>query len=93
MKDKKHLVQLILAIITFTVLLIFVVNHLHIAFTALIPVFGAFIGLFIGCFLLLVVDPKQVPDDVVPLESAGRRLFAVKSKVEKTDSKKQNKEM
>ena len=31
-----------------------------IAFTALIPVFGAFIGLFIGCFLLLVVDPKQV---------------------------------
>ena len=30
MKDKKHLVQLILAIITFTVLLIFVVNHLHI---------------------------------------------------------------
>ena len=22
--------------------------------------FGAFIGLFIGCFLLLVVDPKQV---------------------------------
>ena len=148
-----------------------------IAFTALIPVFGAFIGLFIGCFLLLVVDPKQVlwfvllffilqfienyfiypklvggdinlpaiwvllaviaggdlmgvvgmfifiplvsvlyayfrsivyrrikkreinvddkqvPDDVVPLESAGRRLFAMKSKVEKTDSKKQNKEM
>ena len=55
--------------------------------------FGAFIGLFIGCFLLLVVDPKQVPDDVVPLESAGRRLFAVKTKVEKTDSKKQNKEM
>lgn len=138
-----------------------------IAFTALIPVFGAFIGLFIGCFLLLVVDPKQVlwfvllffilqfienyfiypklvggdinlpaiwvllaviaggdlmgvvgmfifiplvsvlyayfrsivyrrikkreinvddkqvPDDVVPLESAGRRLFAMKSKVEK----------
>ena len=39
------------------------------------------------------VDDKQVPDDVVPLESAGRRLFAMKSKVEKTDSKKQNKEM
>ena len=39
------------------------------------------------------VDDKQVPDDVVPLESTGRRLFAMKSKVEKTDSKKQNKEM
>ena len=39
------------------------------------------------------VDDKQVSDDVVPLESAGRRLFAMKSKVEKTDSKKQNKEM
>ena len=39
------------------------------------------------------VDDKQVPDDVVPLESAGRRLFAMKSKGEKTDSKKQNKEM
>ena len=39
------------------------------------------------------VDDKQVPDDVVPLGSAGRRLFAMKSKVEKTDSKKQNKEM
>ncbi len=31
-----------------------------IAFTALIPVFGAFIGLFIGCFLILVVAPKKV---------------------------------
>lgn len=31
-----------------------------IAFTALIPVFGAFIGLFIGSFLILVVEPKQV---------------------------------
>ena len=132
-----------------------------IAFTALIPVFGAFIGLFIalvtiitapkqnyfiypklvggdinlpaiwvllaviaggdlmgvvGMFIFIPlvsvlyayfrsivyrrikkreinVDDKQVPDDVVPLESAGRRLFAMKSKVEKTDSKKQNKEM
>lgn len=31
-----------------------------IAFTALIPVFGAFIGLFIGCFLILVVAPQKV---------------------------------
>lgn len=31
-----------------------------IAFTALIPVFGAFIGLFIGCFLILVESPKYV---------------------------------
>lgn len=31
-----------------------------IAFTALIPVFGAFIGLFIGCFLILVEAPKYV---------------------------------
>lgn len=31
-----------------------------IAFTALIPVFGAFIGLFIGCFLILVEAPKMV---------------------------------
>ena len=29
-------------------------------FTALIPVFGAFIGLFIGCFLILVVAPGKV---------------------------------
>lgn len=31
-----------------------------IAFTALIPVFGAFIGLFIGAFLILVESPKFV---------------------------------
>lgn len=31
-----------------------------IAFTALIPIFGAFIGLFIGCFLILIVSPKMV---------------------------------
>lgn len=31
-----------------------------IAFTALIPVFGAFIGLFIGCFLILVEAPNYV---------------------------------
>lgn len=31
-----------------------------IAFTALIPVFGAFIGLFIGIFLLLVAEPSMV---------------------------------
>lgn len=31
-----------------------------IAFTALIPIFGAFIGLFIGCFLILVEAPKMV---------------------------------
>ena len=31
-----------------------------IGFTALIPVFGAFIGLFIGSFLILVVEPQKV---------------------------------
>jgi len=31
-----------------------------IAFTALIPIFGAFIGLFIGAFLILVEAPKYV---------------------------------
>lgn len=31
-----------------------------IAFTALIPIFGAFIGLFIGAFLILVEAPKLV---------------------------------
>lgn len=31
-----------------------------IAFTALIPIFGAFFGLFIGCFLILVEAPKYV---------------------------------
>lgn len=31
-----------------------------IAFTALIPIFGAFFGLFIGCLLLLVEAPKMV---------------------------------
>lgn len=31
-----------------------------IAFTALIPIFGAFIGLFIGSFLILIEDPKYV---------------------------------
>lgn len=30
-----------------------------IAFTALIPIFGAFIGCFIGAFLILMVDPVQ----------------------------------
>ena len=30
-----------------------------IAFTALIPIFGAFIGCFIGAFLILMVDPLQ----------------------------------
>ena len=30
-----------------------------IAFTALIPIFGAFIGCFIGAFLILMVDPIQ----------------------------------
>ena len=30
-----------------------------IAFTALIPIFGAFIGCFIGTFLILMVDPLQ----------------------------------
>lgn len=30
-----------------------------IAFTALIPIFGAFIGCFIGTFLILMVDPMQ----------------------------------
>lgn len=31
-----------------------------IGFTALIPVFGAFIGLFISCFMLFVIAPKYV---------------------------------
>lgn len=31
-----------------------------IAFTALIPIFGAFIGLFIGSFLILIEEPKYV---------------------------------
>ena len=31
-----------------------------IAFTALIPIFGAFIGCFIGAFLILMVDPMQM---------------------------------
>ena len=30
-----------------------------ITFTALIPIFGAFIGCFVGAFLILTVDPKQ----------------------------------
>lgn len=30
-----------------------------VAFTALIPVFGAFIGCFVGAFLILMVDPLQ----------------------------------
>lgn len=30
-----------------------------IAFTALIPIFGAFIGCFVGAFLILMVDPMQ----------------------------------
>ena len=30
-----------------------------IAFTALIPIFGAFIGCFVGAFLILMVDPLQ----------------------------------
>ena len=30
-----------------------------IAFTALIPIFGAFIGCVMGCFLILVVNPTQ----------------------------------
>lgn len=31
-----------------------------IAFTALIPIFGAFVGLFIGSFLILIESPKMV---------------------------------
>lgn len=31
-----------------------------IAFTAMIPVFGAFIGLFVGCFLILVESPSYL---------------------------------
>lgn len=31
-----------------------------IAFTALIPIFGAFIGCFVGAFLILMVDPMQM---------------------------------
>ena len=30
-----------------------------IAFTALIPIFGAFIGCAVGCFLIIMVNPKQ----------------------------------
>ena len=30
-----------------------------IAFTALIPIFGAFIGCAVGCFLIFMVSPKQ----------------------------------
>ena len=30
-----------------------------IAFTALIPIFGAFIGCFVGAFLIMMVDPLQ----------------------------------
>jgi len=30
-----------------------------IAFTALIPIFGAFIGCALGCFLIFMVSPKQ----------------------------------
>ena len=30
-----------------------------IAFTALIPIFGAFIGCAVGCFLIFMVNPKQ----------------------------------
>lgn len=30
-----------------------------VAFTALIPIFGAFIGCVVGAFLILMVDPLQ----------------------------------
>ena len=30
-----------------------------IAFTALIPIFGAFIGCAVGCFLIFMISPKQ----------------------------------
>lgn len=36
-----------------------------IAFTALIPIFGAFIGCFVGAFLILMVDPMQMAVFVV----------------------------
>ena len=35
-----------------------------IAFTALIPIFGAFIGCALGCFLIFMVSPKQVGGSV-----------------------------
>lgn len=36
-----------------------VMTGVLIAFTALIPIFGAFIGCFIGAFLILIVNPVQ----------------------------------
>ena len=36
-----------------------------IAFTALIPIFGAFIGCVIGAFLILMVDPLQAVGFVI----------------------------
>lgn len=36
-----------------------------IAFTALIPIFGAFIGCFVGAFLILMVDPLQAVGFVI----------------------------
>ena len=56
MKDKKHLVQLILAIITFTVLLIFVVNHLHIISGFFGMVFYVLLPFLIGCGISFVLN-------------------------------------
>lgn len=56
MKDKKHLVQLILAIITFTVLLIFVVNHLHIISGFFCMVFSVLLPFLIGCGIAFVLN-------------------------------------
>mgnify|MGYP000817606706 FL=1 len=56
MKDKKHLVQLILAIITFTVLLIFVVNHLHIISGFFGMVFSVLLPFLIGCGIAFVLN-------------------------------------
>ena len=36
-----------------------------IAFTALIPIFGAFIGCAVGCFLIFMVNPKQAISSAV----------------------------
>ena len=56
MKEKKHLVQLILAIITFTVLLIFVVNHLHIISGFFSMFFSVLLPFLIGCGIAFVLN-------------------------------------
>lgn len=54
----------ILGFMFFITLLVFRIHYsvligVVIAFTALIPIFGAFIGLGVGAFLLVMIDPKE----------------------------------